>query len=193
MRLGDIVGGAARVGGNLRAVRGLDAVVMPSNRYKVVCWRWARNAKGILERRIAWEDEIDNLVVTEGRNHLLSVAFKGGTQITSWYVGLTGGSPTVAAGDTLASHGGWTEATPYSGNRPALTLGSVSGGSVDNSASKASYSINATATVGGAFIASAASGTTGTLYGAGAFTTGNRSVLSGDTLDVTATLSVTSS
>jgi hypothetical protein len=61
---------------------------------------------------------------------------------------------------------------------------------VDNSASKAQFSINATATIGGAFIVtnSTKGGTTGILYGGGAFTEGNRSVVNGDTLNVTVTL-----
>jgi hypothetical protein len=133
------------------------------------------------------------LVVTEGRNHFLNTEFKSGTPITTWHGGLTAGSPTFAAGDTMASHGGWTEVTAYSGSRPAITFGTVSSGSLDNSASKSSFAINGTATVGGGFIFSAASGTTGTLHGGAAFTNGNRSVLSGDTLDVTYTISITSS
>jgi hypothetical protein len=90
----------------------------------------------------------------------------------------------------MASHAGWTEDQNYSeATREVLTLGTVSGGSVDNSASKASFSINATATIGGAFLTTVSTkgGTTGTLYGGAAFAA-NRSVVSGDTLNVTATL-----
>jgi hypothetical protein len=62
-----------------------------------------------------------------------------------------------------------------------------------NSASPAVFNINATATVGGAFLTSdnAKSGTTGTLFSASDFTTGDRSVVSGDTLNVTYTFSLT--
>lgn len=90
----------------------------------------------------------------------------------------------------MASHAGWTEIQDYSeGVRQTLTLGTVSSQSVSNSASKAVFSINGTATVGGAGICtnSTKGGTSGTLYGAGAFTGGNRSVISGDTLNVTIT------
>ena len=62
-----------------------------------------------------------------------------------------------------------------------------------NSASPASFSINATATVGGAFLTSnnTKSGTTGTLYSAADFgSPGDRSVASGDVLTVTYTLSL---
>ena len=91
----------------------------------------------------------------------------------------------------MSSHSGWTENTTYSESvRQTLTLGSVSGGSVSNSASKAAFTINGTTTVGGAFLVtnSTKGGSTGTLYGGGAFAEGNRSVVSGDTLNVTITL-----
>jgi hypothetical protein len=62
---------------------------------------------------------------------------------------------------------------------------------VTNSASKAQFTINATATVGGAFLCSAASGTTGTLFSAADFSSpGDRSVVSGDVLSVTYTFSL---
>lgn len=108
-----------------------------------------------------------------------------------WFVGLKG-TGAAAAGDTMASHAGWAEVTPYSNaTRPVLTLGAVAAGSVDNSASVAVFTINATATVAGAFLCDLAvkAGTTGLLYGAGDFAA-SRSVLSGDTLNVTITLTV---
>jgi hypothetical protein len=90
----------------------------------------------------------------------------------------------------MASHGGWAESTAYSESvRQTLTLGTPSAGSVSNTASKATFTINATATIGGAFMASNStkSGTTGTLYGGGAFSA-NRSLFSSDVLTVTVTL-----
>ena len=109
---------------------------------------------------------------------------------------LTDGTPTIAAGDTMASHVGWAEVVAYSeGTRPALTLGTVASQSVDNSASKASFSINANSTtIGGAAVTTngTKSGTTGTLYGAAAFTGGDKSTDSGDSLNVTITLTAAS-
>ena len=154
-----------------------------STLYQVDCFDSDGNLK--------WQDEFHNLVVTAGLNDALDKQFKASAYTAAWYVGLTGSSPTFAAADTMASHSGWTESTAYSESvRQTLTLGSVASGSVDNSASKATYSINATATIGGAFVTTSntKSGTTGTLYGGGAFTGGNRSVVSGDTLQVTITL-----
>jgi len=135
---------------------------------------------------IKWTEEIHNLVANGGLDDLLSKYFKGSGYTAAFYVGLKG-TGTPAAGDTLASHGAWSEVTGYTGNRQALTLGSVSGQSVDNSASKASFAINATVTVTGAFLATVATGTSGVLYGAADFGT-SRSLISGDTLTVTITL-----
>ena len=159
-----------------------------STRYLVECF----GADGVLK----WSDEFDNLVVTAGLNELLDKTFKGSAYTAAWYVGLVGATPTFAAGDTMASHGGWTEIADYSESvRQTLTLGAVSGGSVSNTASKATFSINNTATVGGAFVVSVntKSGSTGTLYGGGAFTQGNRPLMNGDSLQVTMTLTITAS
>ena len=145
--------------------------------------------------QVKWSEDFHNLVTTAGLNDLLTQYFKGSAYTAAFYVGVTGATPTFAAGDTMSSHGGWTESSAYSqATRPALTLGTVSSGSIDNSASKAQFSINGTATIGGAFIAtnSTKGGTTGTLYGGGAFTEGNRSVVSGDTINVQATLTAAS-
>jgi hypothetical protein len=139
---------------------------------------------------LKWSDEFDNIVVTTGLNDMLDKYFKGSSYTAAHYVGLTDSTPTVVAGDTMASHGGWVEIADYSqGTRPAFTPGTVSAGSVDNSASKAVFSINASVTVGGAFVTtnSTKSGSTGTLYGAGAFTGGDRALINGDTLNVTVT------
>jgi len=134
---------------------------------------------------VKWTEEKDNLITTEGLNHILDTSFHAGTAVTTWYIGLKGsGSP--AAADTLASHSTWTEAAGYAGTRKEWTEGASSAGSMTNSSS-VDFTINATATVAGAFLASATSGTTGTLYGIVDFTAA-RSVLSGDTLQITVTV-----
>jgi len=73
--------------------------------------------------------------------------------------------------------------------RYALAARAARAGSIDNSGSPAAFSINATATIAGMFMVtnSTKSGTSGTLYSEGNFTQGNRSVVSGDTLNCTAT------
>lgn len=159
-----------------------------TGKYTVECY----DKDGVLK----WKAETPNLVVNVGLQYTAGVALTSTTQITTWYLGLygAGASNTPAATDTLASHAGWTEITPYSGSRPAATFAAATNANpsvVTNSASPASYSINATATVGGAFLCSAASGTTGTLFSAADFQSpGDRSVVSGDTLNVTYTFSL---
>lgn len=145
---------------------------------------------------LKWTDVSPNMVVNTGLDDILDKYWKGSAYTAAHYVGLTDGTPTIAATDTASSHVGWAEVTTYSeGTRPSLTLGAVSSQSVDNSASKASFSVNATATIGGAFLItdSTKGGTTGTLVCAVAFTGGDKSLSSGDTLNVTCTLTNSSS
>jgi hypothetical protein len=139
-----------------------------------------------------WQDQFSNLVVTAGRDDLLTQYFKGIGYTASWHVGLidNGGFASIAASDTMASHAGWAESTAYSNaNRAALVLGSASAASIDNAASTAAFAINAAATIRGAFIASSnvKGGSSGLLYSAGTFAA-SRAVSPGDTLNITVTL-----
>lgn len=138
---------------------------------------------------VKWTEEYTNLVTTVGKTDILDKYFKGATYTAAWYLGLKGAG-TAVVGDTLASHGSWSEATPYTGNRPQIIFGATSAGS--NTANQVSYPITTAGptTVAGAFVCSAASGSTGTLYSAGDFAT-SRSVVSGDTLNVTLTVQAT--
>ncbi len=140
---------------------------------------------------LKWSEEITNLVTNEGESYMLRVGLAGEAAISTWYLGLTDGTPTVAETDTMASHPGWNEVVAYSeAGRVQWVSGPESNQSIDNSASPADFSINANSTtVGGAFLTSATTkgGVTGTLYAVGAFSGGDRSVDSGDTLSVTAT------
>jgi hypothetical protein len=147
---------------------------------------------------LKWSAEESNLVVNVGLQYMAGTALTTTAQITTWYIGLygAGASNTPAAGDTMASHAGWTEVTPYAGNRPTATFAAATLANpsvVTNSASPASFSINATQTVGGAFLTSnnTAGGSTGVLFSAADFQApGDRNVVSGDTLNVTYTFSL---
>lgn len=137
---------------------------------------------------LLWQDDIKNTVVNTGLDLYLTNMWKASTYTAQHYVGLTDGTPTVNAADTMASHAGWVEVVAYTqGTRPDLTagLGTVSGQSLTTSSSRV-FSINGTTTAGGAFSTtdSAKSGTAGTLVTAGAFTQGDRSLSNGDTLNV---------
>ncbi len=157
------------------------------NHYRVECVR---------DGKVIWVEEFDNLVVDVGLDDSLDKHLKGSSYTAAWYVGLASSTPTFAAGDTMGgAHAGWTEVTTYDeANRQTLTLGSVSGKSVDNSASKAVFTISGTVTVGGAFVVnnSTKGGTTGTLYGGGAFSQ-NRSLIDNDILNVQVTCTAAAS
>ena len=148
---------------------------------------------------LKWEAQSKNLVVNAGLAYMAGSALTSVTQITTWYLGLygAGASNTPAAGDTMASHAGWTEVVAYSNaTRVAATFVTATAANpsvVTNSASPATFNINGTTTVGGAFLTSgsAKSGTTGTLFSAADFgSPGDRSVVSSDTLSVTYTFSL---
>ena len=119
-------------------------------------------------------------------------------EMSNWYVGIItgpGSGNTYAAADTMASHAGWPENTAaYSGARQAYVPSAPAAGEIDNGASKASFAIIATATIAGAFVAdfpgTPGSRSNGTLFGEGNFTGGDKAVASGDTLNVTVTISL---
>lgn len=146
--------------------------------------------------QLKWVDYIDNLVVNEGINDALDKYFRGSSYTAAHYIGITGGSPTFAAADTMSSHSGWTEVTAYSqSTRPQAVWGSVSSQQISNSGSPAQFSVTSSVTIGGAFITtnSTKDGTSGVLYGGGAFSGGNKALGNGDTLSVTVTASGSSS
>ena len=144
-----------------------------------------------------WSDSFHNLVVNEGLQDMNSKYFKGSGYTAAWYLGLVtgpGSGTTYAAGNTLATHAGWTENTAYTGNRKAVTFGTATTADpsvIDNSAAPSSFTMNANAQViAGAFLCSVSSGTSGVLFSAGDFTGGDKTVDSGDTLAVTYTFSL---
>lgn len=141
---------------------------------------------------LKWEEKNHNLVVNEGLQDMNTQYFKGVTYSATWYVGLITGpaaSTSFSANDTLALHGGWTEDTNYSGNRKAATFGTATTADpsvISNSASPAQFAITGTTTIAGAFLTNVASGTSGVLFSASDFQSpGDRSVVNGDTLNVT--------
>lgn len=141
--------------------------------------------------QVKWSDQIKNLVVTVGKNDLLDKYFSGTSYTAAWYLGLINSGGSYSATDTMALHGGWTENTGYAAaTRPAPSWGSASAGSKATTAT--AFSINASGTIGGAFLTTdnTKGGTAGILYSAGNFTGGNRTVANGDTLNVTYTASV---
>jgi hypothetical protein len=147
-----------------------------------------------------WKDSFHNLVVNEGLQDMNAKYFEGSSYTAAWYLGLVSGatSPSYAAGNTLASHAGWTElvaGTAYSTSggsvRATVTWNAASPTLADpsvasNSVAPSAFSMLVNSTVvAGAFLTTAASGTSGILFSVGSFTGGNKAVDAGDTLNVT--------
>ena len=107
--------------------------------------------------KVKWTDSAPNLVVNAGLAYMAGSALTSVAQITTWYLGLygAGASNNPAAGDTMASHAGWTEVVPYSNStRVAVTFATATTANpsvATNSASPAAFTINATSTVGELF------------------------------------------
>ena len=147
---------------------------------------------------LKWSTKVPNLVVNVGLQDMNTKYFTGSSYTAAWYIGLYGAGATnsPAAGDTMASHAGWTEVTAYSNaNRPTATFGTATTADpsvISNSASPATFNINGTATVGGAFLVNnnTKGGSTGTLFSASDFTGGDRSVGNNDTVNVTYTFNL---
>jgi hypothetical protein len=147
---------------------------------------------------LKWEDKMHNLVVNEGLQNMNTQYFKGSAYTAAFFLGLVtgpGSGTTYAAADTLASHAGWTEFTNYSGSRKAVTFGTATTADpsvLTNSASPSSFTISgAGGVVAGAFLCTVSSGTSGVLFSEADFQSpGDRTVVSGDTLNVTYTFSL---
>lgn len=140
-----------------------------------------------------WEDH--NLCVDEGLNSLLDIYFHGSTQITTWYLGLFEGNYTPVAGVTAASiTADSTECTAYDETvRQTYVEAAAASKVTTNSASKATFTFNATKTIYGAFLVSVAtkSGTTGTLFSAARFSA-SKAVVATDQLLLTYTFTASS-
>lgn len=152
-----------------------------------------------------WRETVRNTVTTEGKNDLLTKYFKGSAYTAAWYALLISSVSysALAAGDTAAQINGtnsWKEANTGAGantptysqaNRPALTFGTASAGSLATSSASA-FSITGTGTIKGAGCVSTDTigGTTGVLYNVALFGGGDRAVINGDTVNVSVTLTV---
>jgi len=146
---------------------------------------------------LKWEEVSPNLVVNQGLQDMNAKYFVGSAYTATWFLGLVTGpssGTTFAAGDTLASHAGWTEDANYAGTRKACTFGTATTADpsvITNSLNTASFTMNATTTIAGAFLCSVASGTSGILFSASDFQSpGDRSVVNADVLVVTYTFNL---
>lgn len=143
---------------------------------------------------VKWEESTHNIVVDQGLQNMNTQYFKGSAYTAAFYLGLIQGPgpSSFSALDTLSSHT-WTEFTNYSGSRPAVSFGSATNASPSVIASTTTaFSISSTGgVVAGAFLCTVASGTSGVLFSEADFQSpGDRTVVNGDTLNVTYTFSL---
>lgn len=150
----------------------------------------------VRDGKVIWIEEGPNLIVTTGRNKLLDETLEGSGYTAAWYMGLidNAGFSAIAAADTMASHAGWAEADEYDeATREAISFGAASSGTKATDAD-CSFTISATITINGIFIAS--SGTknesASVLFAAKSFSS-PRACVDNDVLNVSYSASLTAS
>ena len=147
--------------------------------------------------KLKWKDVIENTVVTVGKNLALDTYLAGSAYtVVGPFMGLISSVSysAIAATDTMTSHAGWLEAgganaPTYTAPRKTCAWSAASAGSKALSAAL-SYAMTGAGTVKGAFIVygagalSTIDNTGGVLYSSGLFSGGDKTVGSGDTLNV---------
>jgi hypothetical protein len=143
-----------------------------------------------------WEQP--NIVVDEGLNYMLDAALSGGAVITAWYVGLFKNNYTPITTNVMATFPGAgvaneADAELTNTTRPIWTDAGASAKTITNTASPAALTFASDIPIYGAFLSSSSvqSGTSGVLLAASKFTS-VRNMLTGDILNVTYALTVSS-
>jgi len=181
----------------------MDAVVVTNHREAAIAGGRYHVKCVDKDGKLVWEDVIENLVTTVGKNHALDQHLGGSSySVTGPFLGLISSTSysAVAAADTMSSHGGWLEAgnanaPTYTAPRKTAAFAAASGGSKALSATL-TFVMTGAGTVKGCFLVlgsgavSTIDNTSGTLYSAGLFSGGDKVVASTDSLIVsyTATL-----
>lgn len=152
-------------------------------------WEWEQIRDGKVIK--TWKDT--NICTDEGLTSLLDIMFHDATQIATWYIAVFSDDYTPLVTNTYATPG-YTESSAYTeANRPAFVEAAAASKSITNSASKATFTINATVSIyGAALVSDNTKGDTvaasAVLYNVSQFSSGVKAVESGDTLKVTITL-----
>lgn len=169
-----------------------DGLLLPSSKVLI---GGVYHGQLVRDGRVIDEFEDKNLVVNEGLDSLLGIMFHNATQIGTWYMGVFSGNYTPVAGLTAATVAtSATESVAYDeASRPAFNEAAATAQSITNSANRATFTFNATATIYGAFLISDAtkSGTSGTLFSAARFSAA-KAVVTGDQLLLAYTFSASS-
>lgn len=139
-------------------------------------------------------DETHNLIPDQGRDYLLNAGLLAGSQFSNWYVGIYEGSYAPQPTDTMATFAAAaTEiTTAYSEtSRGRLVPDALAGGVYANAATPLTFTFTTATAVRGGFISSGSvkGGTTGVLLSA-VLASSPKSVGIGESLRVTAGLSL---
>jgi hypothetical protein len=155
------------------------------------------------EGNLKWRDTVENLVTTVGKNLALDTFLAGsGYTVVGPFMGLISSVSysTIVAGDTMASHAGWTEAgatnaPTYTAPRKTAAWSAASAGSKALSAAL-SFTFTGAGTIKGCFLVfgtgavSTIDNTSGTLYSAGLLSGGDKVVANTDVLNISYTASL---
>lgn len=155
--------------------------------------------------QVKWKDTIDNVVTTVGKNHMFDTEFAGSAYtVVGPYIGLISNVSYTAGPlvtDTGASHTGWTEAgatnaPTYTAPRKTAVFSAASAGAKALSAALVFAITSGTnVIIKGMFIVlgtgavATIDSTAGTLFSAGVFAGGDKTVSNGDTLNVNYSIS----
>lgn len=192
----DIMTSIDKIDSMLRAGRGFGDRSELHGRYHAEC----HNANG----EKLWEDDFDNVVATVGKNLALDTFLAGSAYTaTGPFMGLISSVSfsAVAAGDTMASHAGWTEAGSTNAPTFSARITTNGGWSASSAGAKAlsaalSFTMTSAGTVQGAFLVygtgavATLMSTAGTLLSAGVFSGGAKVVANTDVLSVSYSLSL---
>lgn len=147
---------------------------------------------------LLWKETVQNIVTTVGRTQVLDAALgPGAYTLVGPFMGLISSisyTTGPALGDTMVTHGGWTEAgstnaPTYSGTRKTAVFAAGAAG-VKSLTAALTFTFTGAGTLKGAFLVygagatSAIMNTAGVIYSAGVFSGGDKLVANLETLDV---------
>lgn len=124
---------------------------------------------------VKWVEENHNTVVNVGKQHILDVVFASGSQVATWYLGLSSDSTAITATYSLAGEVGTRQSTAFTRTNQTVDSTEESFTGID-------------ATVRKTFVVSASSG--GTLVAVSDLSTA-RTLVNTDVLKVTYSISAT--
>lgn len=145
---------------------------------------------GTIER-----EGMHNLMPIEGRKHMMATEYKGGAQVTQWYIALFEGNYTPV--DSLTANDFPTAAVEFmaypGSTRKEFVTGPINSGSVDNFENKAEFVFTEDKTVyGGVITSSSVKGSVNGVLSSAVRFPSPKTMQAGDKLEVIAANTITS-